>query len=196
TVEIGYENEASEESARDVINQMVRLWSLAHNIKVSIDMNLKWTMRADGGKNLSLGLNDGVKMQDFVRVNQTSLFVKACLVKPDLFDSSAFKNNLPLLRKSLTDKSLQKALIYFHEEVLDNERPLYGIYKAIEELCFAVGGREKLARLVGQGVRYVDDLMQTTQIMRHARTQAKRVLVDEECRQRAKILIEAYAGAI
>ena len=61
---------------------------------------------------------------------------------------------------------------------------------------FAVGGREKLARLVGQGVRYVDDLMQTTQIMRHARTQAKRVLVDEECRQRAKILIEAYAGAI
>jgi hypothetical protein len=168
---------------------------LAHGIKINIELNQKWSRRADGGRDIFMSLHDGVGIKDFIRT-QANFSVKACLIKPDLLDSSAFKNDIPLLRKSLSDKSLQKALIYFHEEVLDHERPLYGIYKAVEELCSAVGGRKNLGLLAGKDTGYVDDLMQTAQTIRHARTQARQMLTSDECKNRAKILIESYANSI
>ncbi len=195
-LEIGFDNEADESKARNVVNQITQLWSLAHDIKITIELNQKWHMKSDDEKNISIELHEEIKMHDHVRVNQVSISAKAHIVKSDLFDSSSFKNNLPLLKKSLVSIPLQKALIYFHEEVLDSGKPLYGIYKAVEELCLAVGGRDKLAALADQSANYVSDLMQTTQTMRHARTPARRIITDGECRQRARVLIEAYTNSI
>lgn len=195
TLEIGFDNEADETKAYDVVNLMTQIWSLEHSIKITIDLSQKYCVRQDGGRDIAIVMSDVVKMQDFLKVNQMPISGTAQIVKQDLFDSSAFKSNIPLLKKCLTNYSLRKSLNHFHEEVLDSKRPLYGVYKAIEELCLAIGGRDKLALLVNQPVKYIDDLMQTSQTMRHARTNARRLITDDECRQRAKELIKAYANS-
>jgi hypothetical protein len=134
-------------------------------------------------------------VDDTVRTTKVTIRGMARIVSPD-FDSSRVSNSSALVRKSLRNKALAKALIYFSEEVVDDDRPLYGVYKALEELCHAAGGQEKLAQLASQTKKYVNDVMQTTQTTRHARPQAAQVLSDAECRERARILIEAYAKSI
>jgi hypothetical protein len=137
-LEAGYDTDLDETKARNIVDQMTKLWSLVHEIKIHIELNQKWELKPNDNKNIFIELHDEAKVQDFVRLNQATITGRARIIKPDLFDSSAFKNNLPLLKKSLTNAALQTALIYFHEEILDNDRPLYGAYKALEELCFAV----------------------------------------------------------
>jgi hypothetical protein len=54
-----------------------------------------------------------------------------------------------LVKKSQISPALAKALPYFSAEVVDDERPLYGIYKAVEALCeWLPGGRGALGILV------------------------------------------------
>jgi hypothetical protein len=78
---------------------------------------------------------------------------------------------------------------------------LYGIHKALEELAAAVGGRAKLAALANQPEKYVADVMETTQRAWHspgwlARKKARQLLDDNECRARARLLIDAYQKSI
>ncbi len=98
---------------------------------------------------------------------------------------------------------MAKALQYFSEEVVDDERPLYGIYKAVEALCESLpGGRGALGMLAGcpnkkAGKRYVDDIMQTSGLTRHHNDRnAQPILTDAECKERARVLIEAFANSI
>ena len=63
-------------------------------------------------------------------------------------------------------------------------------------ICHSVGGRDKLAQLANHPEKYVSDVMETTQLTRHAHTQARQLLTDSECRERARILIEAFARSI
>jgi hypothetical protein len=62
-------------------------------------------------------------------------------------------------------------------------------------------GREGLGMLIGlsgkAAKKYVDDIMQTAQLTRHDNDpNAQRILTDEECKERAKLLIEAFAKTI
>ena len=111
-------------------------------------------------------------------------------------------NNTEMVKKCIKDRSLSKALRLYAEEVAEERRSLYGIYKIIEELAAnlrEVGGgdgSQLLGKLAGHSKKYIKDLKQSTQHKRHARTQARKVLSEEECRKRVKIIIEAYANFI
>lgn len=89
-----------------------------------------------------------------------------------------------------------------HNEAIDNDRPLYGVYKALEALTAALpNGREGLGMLVGLGgkaaKKYVDDVMQTAQLTRHHHDpNVQRVLTDEQCKERARILLDAFAKSM
>ena len=104
-------------------------------------------------------------------------------------------------------RKLAQALTYISEEVIDDDRPLYGVYKAIEALTEALVppvtkkgkknkglGRKALAKFAGSGEKYVGDVMQTAELTRHHNDpDARQVLTEDECRSRARLLIEAYA---
>jgi len=132
-----------------------------------------------------------------VRVNQATITGKARIVTKEMHDSASFTNDSTLANKILADATLRDALKYYADEVLDAERPLYGIYKAIEVITDKLGknGRRDLAAMIGEGKSYVDDLMETTQLTRHAVTSARHRISEDTCRQRAHRLIEAYATA-
>jgi hypothetical protein len=73
-----------------------------------------------------------------------------------------------------------------------------GLYNAIEAITkhLAGDGREALAKLAGKSKSYVGDLMQTTQHSRHPKTNAIVNLPLDECKARAKVLINAYAQSL
>ena len=196
--EINYLDKDEEDKARKIADTYLYAWSLKHNTKINADFNHSWGPKEDGGKNLKISLSENIKVSDRVIVNQVSFDVKARIVGK--FDSSSFVNEQELVEKSINNESLRKALEFFSEEVVDEKRPLYGVYKAIEELTHALGGsrkgREALGRLAGCGKRYVSELMGSTQHQRHAKTKARKIFSEHECRSRANELIEAYADSI
>jgi hypothetical protein len=106
-----------------------------------------------------------------------------------------------MLQKAQRYPALESAILYYSKEVVDDDRPLYGVYKALEAMIDHLGqnqsdGRRALARLAGQPRSFIDDVIQTTQVRRHHGTTGTRRLTDEECRQRAKLLIDIFARSL
>jgi hypothetical protein len=194
-IEIGFDDKADGGRARDIVRQHLEWFSAAHGVHHTVDLNQSWEMKPGGGKALGIEFNETVKVSADIRISQATIQSKARIVSP-AYDSAALSTYSSQVEKSQRDAALANALRYFSEEVLDDDRPLYGVYKALEELCHAVGGRGKLAQLVNKPEKYVSDVMETTQLTRHARTPARRLLSDQECHERARILIEAYANSI
>ena len=96
---------------------------------------------------------------------------------------------------------LRNALKHFSQEVVDDDRPSYGIHTALEELLSACGdgstGRSKLGAVAGHDKTFVDEVMLTAQTERHfPGYKASRVLSDQEYRDRARALIDAYANSV
>ena len=146
---------------------------------------------------IRLTLSDTVKVCADIRVSQVIIQGKARIVTA-AYDSAKLSTYSSQGGKSQRSTALANALKYFSEETINDERPLYGIYKAIEALAAAVtGGREALGKLVGHGKAYVDDVMQTAQLTRHHNdANARKILTDQQCKERAKILIDAFAKSI
>jgi len=181
--------------------EAANLYLAAHNLEngtnYRVDLNQNWQMRFQGMRVLGIQVSDKLSMTESlgIRVNQANIASRAQLVKPG-FDSETLDRQTPLVEKCRKDTVLKSALTYFSEEVIDNDRPLYGVYKAIEALSKKCGGRAALGKLVGKGKTFVDEVMQTAQLTRHHEDpHAERMVTDQECKERAKLLITAYAGA-
>lgn len=142
-----------------------------------------------------MNVSETLKVTADIRVNTVTMKGSGFIVSAG-FDSAKLSSYSTQVSKSQKNPALAKALMYFSEEVVDSDRPLYGVYKALEELSHTLGGRDKLAALVNRPEKYVGDVMETTQHTRHARTQSRQLLSDAECRERARVLIEAYEKSI
>lgn len=199
-IEAGYDAPADKQRAERLARLYLNADTLRTGTKVVVNFNYSWEENASGGVDHSIGLSDEVKVTDRlqVRTSQATITGKARIVRPQDHDSASFTNDIEMVRKAMHDPALEKSLGYFADEVTDDDRPLYGAYKAIETITehFGSNGRQRLGALVGKGKAYVDDLMQTTQPTRHSVTPARSLLSEEECVRRTKELIEAYALSI
>jgi hypothetical protein len=206
TVLINVEDEAYLETAMEIARIYLLSYSIRQNIKMGVNFNQKWKLNANKGKEILLELSDKIKLTDRVHINSitsiATLKGTARIITKEMYDSASFSNDSLLVEKALKYPFLKKVLSYLGEEVIDEEKPLYGIYKALELITHNFEGQEKnqgrkkLAELIGKGKKYVDDIMETTQIQRHAVTQSSRKLSDIECKQRAKILIDAFCKSL
>jgi hypothetical protein len=196
---IGYEDEALAGEAREVVKLYLAAHNLENGTNYQVDLNQSWQTHAGGSKTIGMEFSETLSMTGSLsaRVTQATITGRARIVSPG-FDSETLDNQTALVDKCRKEPALASALTYFNEEVIDDDRPLYGIYKAIEALTKALpGGREALGKLAGHDEKYVTDVTQTAQLTRHHDDpDAKRVLTDEECKERAKILIRAYANAV
>jgi hypothetical protein len=195
-IAIGFNDKADEDRARDIVRQHLESFNLDHGIRCTADLNRSWEVRLDNTEVFEITVADTVKLLILEsQVTKATIEGTACIVSEGV-DTAKLGNYSPLVRKAQQDVHLANALTYFSEEIVDDDRPLYGIYKLMEELVYAAGGRDKLAHLANRLEKYVEDVMQTTQTTRHARTKARQLLSSEECRERARMLIKAYADAI
>jgi hypothetical protein len=197
-LEVGYDNESDEARARERVVLYLAAATMHSGIRVSVQLNQSWKINIDGSKNIGISLSETVRLTDHVIITTADIHGTASIVK---YDSHDFGNHTELVRKAMQDPVLARALKFYSEEAVDSERPLYGIYKALEEIEKSLGsgskGRENLARLAGQNKVYLDDVMETAQKTRHyTGYPARERLSENECRERAKALIGAYADSI
>lgn len=200
-LDVSYDNESERDKAEKLARSYIYAWSLENNIKISIHFNHSWHPQAGGGTFHSIELSEKVKVIDRVITHSADIQGKARIIRQD---SASFANHTNLVLKSMKDEALSSALEYFSEEVIDTEKPLYGIYKALEAISKHLGilhntnGRKKLAEIAGTSLDYVNDVMETTQLQRHhsSGTSASRKLDDNECKTRAKFLIDSYAKTL
>jgi hypothetical protein len=201
---VGVDDEAKLDEAKELAHLHLFAWSLRQNIKVGVDFNHTWKTNAQGNQDNFLDLHDNVRVVDHLQIqtvtHQVSIKGSALIVTQEMHDSASPANDTSMVNKALKDKTLKNALRYFSEEVVDDDRPLYGIYKALEVIAHHLGGGRdgwrQLGVLAGQNEVFVTDVKQTTQLQRHAVTPAHRRLTDDECKERAKILIHAYANSL
>jgi hypothetical protein len=206
---VGVDNEADLEEAKEMARLRLAAWSERQNIKTKVDFNHAWETNPQGTISHSLELGDSVKPVERLQVqtttHQITIKATASIVTQQMLDSVSFTNDESTVQKAQKYPALKSALLYYNEEIVDNDRPLYGVYKALEAIISQLQAannlgekqaRKKLAGLAGQTPSYVDDVIQTTQVKRHHRTAATRKMSDEECRHRAKILIDAFASSL
>lgn len=194
-LEVGYQTEEDSERAIQLAKQFISAWIFDHDCKITVDLSQSWRTREDGGKAFMVHATATLITSGSISVIGQVIDANGNIVKQQNPD-------ITLMRKAASNAVLSKALQYYTEEVVDQDRPLYGVYKAIEELTTHLGelyktnGRECLGKLVEQNKDFVADLMETTQLQRHARTTARSRLTEQECRSRAKALIQGYANSL
>jgi len=205
-LEIGYDNTEDKEKALRMANTLLASWSKRNHIKVTAEFNISWEVKPNGGKSISMCVNDQIKTTD--RVVTTSVIMKAMayIIKP-ISDSYSFLNDVENVKKAEKDKTLSLVLSYFHEEIIDNKKPMYGIHKAMEQIIKTLHGkndsekRDYLAVVVGCSRKYIDDLMSSIQNERHSEEWLRlqrigKLLNNQECIERASKIIEAYSKSI
>jgi hypothetical protein len=202
---VGVDDEAKLEEAKALACLRLAAWSERQQIKTKVNFNHFWQTDSVGNKNHGLDLKDSVNPAEHLQMqtttHQISLKVTYSIVTQQMIDSASFTNDEAIIQKAQKYPALKHALLYYNEEIVDDERPLYGVYKALEAITSSLHknekeGRKLLAKLAGQPFSFVDDVMQTTQVERHHTTSAIRKISDEECRHRAKILIDVFASSL
>lgn len=194
-LEVGYQNEKDSERAIELAKQFLTAWIFDHDCKISVDLSQSWRVRDDGSKAFVVHASGTLAVGVSITATAQVMDATGTIVKQP-------NRDLALMLKAANDDALSKALKYYTDEVVDQDRPLYGVYKALEELTnylsdlHKTDGREYLGKLAGQNRKYVSDLMETTQLQRHARTNARSHLTEQECQSRAKALIQAYANSL
>lgn len=196
--EVGFDTEKERGYAEEVAQKHIESWSFRNNIKATSYFCQSWRPDIKSNKVVELNLHEELHVSD--RVITTTVTTKGLgyIIKPTS-DSYSFENDTNLLNKNTSDRTLSLVLKYFHDEVLGADRPKVGIYRIIEELERGVGSRDILAKMVGEGKKYITDIRQTTQEHRHTiggSGGAKVILSEQECIDRTRKLMQAYINSI
>ncbi|GAC1400218.1 MAG: hypothetical protein NVSMB52_13840 [Chloroflexota bacterium] len=192
-IEVGFAGENERDRAERVARAYIDAYAFSHNVRLPVNFNGSRESRKSGGRTHEIqiaaeALLSRGRIQVVVNRGNTA--------SEEYFDSASFTNVAALADKALDDAVLREALHYFNAETLDNDRPLYGVYKALEVIYKSMpGGKPALGKLVGKDKRYVDDVTESTQVQRHSRMEHSRRLTDDHCKQRARELIQAYADS-
>lgn len=195
---VGYEREEQQEEAQEFAELCVYSWALRHRMSINLIEVTTKTWTADGKGVSTAELSDKVQFSGRLVATHTRMAGASVALSTEI-DTASFVKDAETARKALACPPLRTALRYFSEEVVGSERPLYGVYKALEVLCLDLGvgkievGKTALAALVGEHKNYVADVMETTQLQRHALTAARQRCTENDCRERAARLIGAYA---
>jgi hypothetical protein len=196
-IEVEYDNEDDKSKAIELAELYLSSYSLRTGNKLTASFNYSRKPMSSGGTLHEVGLDSEVKLTERLQVQLTQPATTRIVNQP-AHDSASFVNDTWLVEQALIHPVVSSALHYFSSEVADNERPLYGAYKAIEVITNQLGrdGRKKLAALAGENEKYVSDLMETTNTERHAVSPARALLSDQVCVERTRKLIEGYARSV
>jgi len=198
-LEVGYDKEIDKERAQNIVQDFVTSWSFRNGAKIEVNLNMSWKPDINGNRAIGIEMHESVKA--CARIMTTATKKGMSYVVKQHSDSYSFINDISLVKKAENDHVLSLILRYFYEEVLDAEKPKVGIYRIVEELDKKMGGREKLASLVGEDKKYINDIMESVQEHRHSRAwldyrKVRVILSDQEGINRARKLIQAYAKCI
>ena len=179
----------------------MKMWGFMNDRPISIEWSMKSIPNPSGGRIINVSIHEKITLTDSISATVTRTINGVARIISEAKDGS-FKNISEISDKSLKDQTLQMALAFYMDEVVSDERPLIGVYKAIEIIANHLGkgelekGYATLAGLVGEPKKFVKDLQETTQSQRHALTKARKHFDDQEAKRRAKLLVLGYMNSL
>ncbi len=194
---ISYDDPTKQSLAEQLAKHFIQAFSLNKNTKVTIDFNHTWKP-SNTGRQFAISFQEKLELAYQIKHTVHS----ECGAKITGTDNNiSLKSNEKIVTKMLQDPVLAEAILHFTSEVVDDKRPLYGIYKSIEVITKHMDkheGRKKLALLAEKPEQFVQDLMETANSQRHPtiKAQSKKVLSEQECQFRARLLIQAYMDSL
>ena len=198
---VGFSYPDQEENAKEAALLWLAAWNLRQGWDAKVEFNRSWEIAPNGAKRcfMAVGGETKAKSRETVTISwKATIAGKARIITQQIIDTASFSNDRTIVEKANNHHELKEALHHYHNEVAPNDRPLYGIYKALECLTKKIGldGRKKLGKLAGKDFAYVDNVMETANAKRHASSSSRTLLSEKECRDRAKFLIEEYAASL
>jgi hypothetical protein len=197
-LEVRYSTKEDKNRALEIAQEVVDVWAFSHGITLKPDFDLAtaWEPNEHGGVDTEVRAVDRGSATDSVDTELTTVD-ESGNVQTTSTHGYSLAANVTLTELAVSNKALRQALRYYNNEALDEQRPLYGIYKAIEAIAKRLpGGRQALGKLANQNRKFVEDVMQTANSTRHAYLEGEAVLTVEECKRRAHLLITAYSASL
>jgi hypothetical protein len=170
------------------------------------NLHQSWHLVEGDARTWCVAVEGEIKPSGQIRIATADVETTAAIAPANIYDSRDLANAAELVEKALRNEPLRLALQYYNDEIVEIDRPLYGIYKAIEEITKHLGkqgindSRKYLGELAGYDKQFVEDVMSTTNVgidgRHYSGYPGQRRLSNDECRERARILIEAYAKSV
>ncbi len=205
-IEVGYSAAADEDRARLLVKSYMDALSLKMSFRVHANLHQSWQLVEGDARAWCVAHEGAIKPSGQIRIATADVETSAAIAPANIHDSRDFANVGDLVEKTRRNEPLRLALQYYNHEIVETDRPLYGIYKAIEEITKHLGkqgindSRKYLGELAGYDKQFVEDVMSTTNVgidgRHYSGYPGQRRLSNDECRERARILIEAYAKSV
>jgi len=205
-IEVGYNAEADEARARSIVKSYMDALSLGMRFRVHANLHQSWRLVEGDARAWCVTVEGSVKPSGQLRIATADVETTAAIAPANIYDCRVLANAVELVEKARRNEPLRLALQYYNDEIVETDRPLYGTYKAIEEITKHLGKqgiknpRKHLGELAGFDEQFVEDVMSTANVGIEGRHYSgypgQRRLSNDECRERARILIEAYAQSV
>ncbi|HEU5187881.1 MAG TPA: hypothetical protein VFT87_05275 [Candidatus Saccharimonadales bacterium] len=203
-IELTYDSKEYEVAAQAMARAYFDAYIVRTGYKIKASFNHTWEVKDNGGKDYKLYISDVVPLTENISISlfthQRTITGTSTIITKESYDSASLEQDTEMASRIRSNHTLQRAMHYYAHEVVGAERPMAGIYNAIEVITNSLGGSTKgraaLAEIAGKSFRYVDNLMQATQPTRHPDPNTKIELSIEEASERAKILITAFANSL
>src|SRR5262249_5980553 len=131
-IEVEYDQELDGQRARDRVDRYVAALNLTSAFKISAVINASWKTCTDGTKHSYVRIEGSIKPTGRLMVGTVDVTTSASIATPKTYDSRNWSNVTDLARKAGQYPELALALKHYSERVVENNRPLSGIYQALE----------------------------------------------------------------
>lgn len=147
--QVSYDDPTKQSLAEQLAKHFVQAFSLNENTKVTIDFNHTWKP-SNTGRQYAISFQEKLELK--YQISHTVHSERSAkVIGTD--NNISFKVNEKIVIKMLQDPVLAEAIEHFTSEVVDDKRPLYGIYKSIEVITKHMGKHD------GYGNREICDVV-------------------------------------
>lgn len=203
-IELSYDTKEGEAVAKEMARAYFDAYIFRTGYKITAEFSHTWAANDNGGIDQTIHVSDKVQLTEHITISlltgQRTITGTASIVTEESYDSASLEPDAEMASQALNNRTLQRAMHYYAHEVIGADKPMAGIYNAVEVITNSLGGategRKALAKLAGKPPKYVSDLMQAAQPTRHPDPNTKINMPLEEATERAKLLITAFANSL
>jgi hypothetical protein len=154
-IEVGYNAAADEDTARLLVKSYMDALSLKMSFRVHANLHQSWQLVEGDARAWCVALEGETKPRGQLLNGTADVETTAAIAPANIYDCRVLANAVELVEKARRNEPLRLALQYYNDEIVETDRPLYGVYKAIEEITKHLGkqgindSRKYLGELAG-----------------------------------------------
>ena len=207
-IKVEFNQQEDFEEGKNLGHDVLLAYAFERNTSLSIDWFSSWKPSQKGGRDINLEIKEAVFATDFfdATIVKTHHQKGVARIEKDFQAVKSYDSIGEKVSKMRSNSTLKQVMEYYNNEVVRDDMPLYGTYKAIECIASHLGsdttkpklevGYSKLADLAEKPLRFVKDLQETAQHQRHSATNCRMHFDNQEAKVRARFLIDCFTKSV